>query len=124
MYDDEEEEVIEKIKIPKYKIIYTELDTLKKEQPADATNNQNNTEKVTNNASNNDNSRSKEEAKSNFIEKVLECKYFIYFKIDATTSLEGCEFDKDIATKLKRKLDEDPEMNNPSVSNAESKYLK
>jgi hypothetical protein len=34
--------------------------------------------------------------------------------------MEETVFDKDIATKLKRKLDEDPELNNPSVSNAES----
>jgi hypothetical protein len=36
--------------------------------------------------------------------------------------LEGSVVDKDIATKLKRKLDEDQELNNPSVTNAESKF--
>jgi len=35
-------------------------------------------------------------------------------------SLEGSEQDKDIATKLKKKLDEDVELNQPSVSNSES----
>jgi hypothetical protein len=55
---------------------------------------------------------------------IIKISFEMLFKLDATVSLEGCDFDKDIATKLKRKLDEDPEMNNPSVSNVESKIYK
>ncbi len=40
--------------------------------------------------------------------------------LDATKSLEGSEFDKDVATKLKKFLDDDTDLNNPSVTNAES----
>jgi len=36
-------------------------------------------------------------------------------------SLPDCEFDKDLCTKIKRKLDEDAELNLPSITSAESK---
>lgn len=35
--------------------------------------------------------------------------------------MDGSVYDKDIATKLKRKLDEDADLNYPSVTNIESK---
>jgi len=45
--------------------------------------------------------------------KLYNCK-------DAFLSLTDVRFDKEIATKLKRKLDEDPELNMPSQVSSES----
>ncbi len=39
---------------------------------------------------------------------------------DATISLADSVYDKDIASKLKKKLDEDPDFNFPSVTNPDS----
>jgi hypothetical protein len=45
------------------------------------------------------------------------CNIFI---IDASDAMSGALTDKEISTKLKRKLDEDPELNIPSVIPSES----
>jgi hypothetical protein len=77
MYDEEEEEQVVKIKIPKYKILYQDLEGIKKEA-------------VNNNNSANDsniekpipteNSKVKEEAVKSNADKILECIYFLILR--------------------------------------------
>lgn len=84
MYEEEDDEVQVKVKIPKYKLLHNDIDKA-------------------------------------ILDKVLEC--IVYYNIDATLSLPDAKFDKDIATKLKRKLDEDPELNIPSSTSQDSIYI-
>jgi hypothetical protein len=65
MYDEEEEEVIEKIKIPKYKIIHVDLELYKAQ--GDVVNSM---ERV----NTQDNLKKEELPKINYTEKILECK--------------------------------------------------
>lgn len=92
-YDDDEEQEVQKIKIPKYRVLAQDMDP-------------------------------------KMVEKVLECKLNLFqitnikIKLDTVTSLPDCEFDRDICTKLKKRLDEDSELNQPSITSAESKIKK
>ena len=47
---------------------------------------------------------------------------FIYIKKDCATSLPGIKYDKEIASKIKKSLDNDPELNLPSVTNSKLFY--
>ena len=71
MYDDEEEQQTNKIKIPKYKILHADIEMPKKEN------------EVLNTFDKMNNSTKKEdENKVNLIEKILECNLnFFKFKI-------------------------------------------
>ena len=62
MYEEEEEEQVERVKIPKYKILYMDLDLHKKEDTI------NTGERL---ATNED--KKPEEVKHDILEKILEC---------------------------------------------------
>jgi hypothetical protein len=64
MYDEEEEEQIEKIKIPKYKIMYMDLEVPKPQSDVINSMERSNTQE----------NEKKELPKTNFQEKILECK--------------------------------------------------
>ena len=118
--DEEEEDTqIKKIKIPKYKILHIDLEGNKKDIPGIF----NTDEKLNTNSNLGD---KKDLVKVSLADKILECMIYLnlilfFYFLDATTSLDEVSSDREIATKLKRKLDEDADFNNPSVSNVESK---
>ncbi len=112
MYDEDDEEQVQRIEIPKYRVLHMDLDLSKKDSNGETIN--------TGERVGTMDEKKAEEKKPNYFEKILECMNSIY--LDAALSIEESQFDKDIASKLKCKLDEDKEMNMISVSNAESKY--
>ena len=82
MYDEEEEEIIEKIKIPKYRIIHLDLELNK--ALGDVVNSM---ERV----NTQDNVKKEELPKINFTEKILECK-ILYFLLTCLIFRCNCFF--------------------------------
>jgi hypothetical protein len=70
MYDDEEEEQIQKIEIPKYKILFTDLEMYKKEKESEVLNTN---EALHTNPNNVSGDKKDQMTKTNYIEKILEC---------------------------------------------------
>jgi len=118
MYDEEEEITSTKINIPKYRIIQSDIEVEKKENISS-----DNMVGLGEKLERLDKSHKKEE--KNLVIRILECNEIYIYKliIDATLSLDNSLLDKEIATKLKRKLDEDPDLNHPSVTQNESNIL-
>jgi hypothetical protein len=68
MYEEEEEDNVNKIKIPKHKILYSDIDIPKKEVQRFTTNERQNSES--------NQPKKDEDAKPNNIEKILECSHY------------------------------------------------
>lgn len=102
--DDDDEQVVVKVKIPKYKILFMDIEQGKKEGEVDLnTIEREKNEKVDKNSAAN---KMKDENRP-IMEKVLEY---------AAQSMEHCVYDKDVATKMKNFLDNDSMLNQPAVT--------
>lgn len=71
MYDEEEEVQVQKIDIPKYKILFADIEMFKKEKESEVLNTN---EALHTNPNNVSGDKKDQMTKTNYIEKILECK--------------------------------------------------
>ena len=109
--DDEEDEVEQQLVIPKYKLLYQDLEVVLKPLNLDDENKEAEEEEKKEEANVDENEKDKKKPMEKIITYVAE--------ILAENTEEKKLSDKEIAQKLKVKLDEDNDLNQPSVSNEE-----
>ena len=109
--DDEEDEVEQQLVIPKYKLLYQDLEVVLKPLNLDDENKEVEEEEKKEEANVDENEKDKKKPMEKIITYVAE--------ILAENTEEKKLSDKEIAQKLKVKLDEDNDLNQPSVSNEE-----
>ena len=107
--DDEEDEVEQQLVIPKYKLLYQDLEVVLKPLNLDDENKEAEEEEKKEEANVDENEKDKKKPMDKIITYVAE--------ILAENTEEKKLSDKEIAQKLKVKLDEDNDLNQPSVSN-------
>ena len=107
--DDEEDEVEQQLVIPKYKLLYQDLEVVLKPLNLDDENKEVEEEEKKEEANVDENEKDKKKPMEKIITYVAE--------ILAENTEEKKLSDKEIAQKLKVKLDEDNDLNQPSVSN-------
>ena len=109
--DDEEDEQEQQLVIPKYKLLYQDLEVVLKPLNLDDENKEAEEEEKKEEANVDENEKDKKKPMDKIITYVAE--------ILAENTEEKKLSDKEIAQKLKVKLDEDNDLNQPSVSNEE-----
>ena len=107
--DDEEDEVEQQLVIPKYKLLYQDLEVVLKPLNLDDENKEAEEEEKKEEANVDENEKDKKKPMDKIITYVAE--------ILAENTEEKKLSDKEIAQKLKVKLDEDNDLNQPSISN-------
>jgi hypothetical protein len=107
--DDEEDEQEQQLVIPKYKLLYQDLEVVLKPLNLDDENKEVEEEEKKEEANVDENEKDKKKPMEKIITYVAE--------ILAENTEEKKLSDKEIAQKLKVKLDEDNDLNQPSVSN-------
>ena len=107
--DDEEDEVEQQLVIPKYKLLYQDLEVVLKPLNLDDENKEVEEEEKKEEANVDENEKDKKKPMDKIITYVAE--------ILAENTEEKKLSDKEIAQKLKVKLDEDNDLNQPSISN-------
>ena len=107
--DDEEDEQEQQLVIPKYKLLYQDLEVVLKPLNLDDENKEAEEEEKKEEANVDENEKDKKKPMDKIITYVAE--------ILAENTEEKKLSDKEIAQKLKVKLDEDNDLNQPSVSN-------
>jgi hypothetical protein len=107
--DDEEDEVEQQLVIPKYRLLYQDLEVVLKPLNLDDENKEAEEEEKKEEANVDENEKDKKKPMDKIITYVAE--------ILAENTEEKKLSDKEIAQKLKVKLDEDNDLNQPSVSN-------
>jgi len=109
--DDEEDEQEQQLVIPKYRLLYQDLEVVLKPLNLDDENKEAEEEEKKEEANVDENEKDKKKPMDKIITYVAE--------ILAENTEEKKLSDKEIAQKLKVKLDEDNDLNQPSVSNEE-----